>query len=147
MKRKHLKIILPIVLLICIVSFILNQYPVKSFNGLLGNDETKITKVFMTDGMPGHQVYTNDKGKIRELINLLSHRYYIKSFDQRAGVGGSYALTFYIGDNKVIMIDIIHDYNVDLFADKKNPSGVRYTISKNISINSLDKWYKSLPIL
>ena len=126
----------------------LKQYPVKSFSSLIGIDETKITKIFMTSESSGKTVYSNDKAKIKELIELLNHRYYIKSFDQRAGVGGSYSLRFYIGDDIIFSSTIIGDgiVGVGKGDDKKYPTGIHYLTSKKISDDSLDKWYKSLPV-
>lgn len=78
--KKLLKILIPIILMICIISFFTIQYSKKCFDDLIKNNEANITKVFMRSGSNGSYVETTDKKKIKEIINLVNNRYYTKAF-------------------------------------------------------------------
>jgi nitrogen regulatory protein PII-like uncharacterized protein len=139
--KKLLKIVLPTLLLIGVISFCLIRYygySPKSFDKLLGTDEATITKVLMRNGSNGSYVETTDKEKIKEIINLVNDRNYKKSSNQEPRGGYSYYYDFYSGDKKVMRITGNGD-NVDV-------NGTYYDVSKSISINSLTNWFNSLPL-
>lgn len=133
-----MKIILPTLLLVCAVLFCIAQYTKKSFNDVLGTNEANITKVFMCNGSNGYTVETNDKDKIKELINSLNNRYYRKALIQLPRSGYSYFYDFYSGDKEIIRITG-HGKNVNI-------NGTYYSVSKAISIDSLTNWFNSLPV-
>jgi len=136
MKKKLLWVGLPVILIICVVAFIQIQYPRKTFDDLLGTNEANITKVLMRSGVTGHGVETADKGKIKELINLVNNRYYRKAFKQEFGTGYMYYYDFYSGDK--VILRITGNGNVVYIND------TRYNVSKEISLDLLNNWYASL---
>jgi len=138
MNKKLVKIIVPIILIICLMLFYLIQYSNKSFKKLLGIDELNITKVSMRNGNNGNLVETSDKVKIEELINLLNNRDYRKSFEQGSRTGYSYYYDFYVGDKHVLRM-IGSGNNVQI-------NSTYYQTSKEISVDSLREWFNSLPI-
>jgi hypothetical protein len=114
------------------------QYSPKSFDDLLGTNEANITKVFMRNGNNGSSVETDDKEKIKEIINLVNYRYYNKSLNQAPRVGYSYFYDFYSGDKRIIRITGSGD-NVEI-------NSTYYNVSEAISVDSLTKWFNSIPI-
>lgn len=141
MDKKLLKIVISTLLLIGVISFYVIQYHVyspKSFDDLLGTDKANITKVLMRSGKNGSYVETTDKKKIKEIINLVNDRNYKKSSDQQSRVGYTYYYDFYSG-NKNIMRITGYGNNIDV-------NGTYYDVSRSISIDSLTKWFNSLPI-
>lgn len=136
--KKRLLMIVSIILIICIISFLTIQYSKKSFNDLLKTNESNITKIFIRNVNNGNYVETTDKNKIKEMINLVSRRYYKKSYDQRFRSGYSYYYDFYSGNKQILRITGSGD-NV-----KINES--YYDVSKPISTKSLVNWFNSLPI-
>lgn len=141
---KRLLTIISVLLIICITSFFTiqhskeMQYSKKSFKNLLKTNESNITKVFMRDGRNGNYVETTDKNKIKEIINLVSGKYYKKSSDQRLRCGYSYYYDFYSGSKQILRITGSGN-NVDI-------NGTYYDVSKSISYESLTNWFNSLPI-
>ncbi|QNU66022.1 hypothetical protein EHE19_014185 [Ruminiclostridium herbifermentans] len=77
---------------------IMEQYKSKSFEDLLGINETNITKVFMRNGLNGHAVETTDKEKIKELVSFYKDRTYRKELKKRLGTGFVYFCDFYSED-------------------------------------------------
>lgn len=112
-------------------------YSKKSFNDLLKTKESNITKISMRNGNNGSYVETTDKNKIKEMINLVSGRYYKKSYDQSSRSGYSYYYDFYSGNKQILRITGSED-NVDI-------NDTYYNVSKPISTKSLDNWFNSLP--
>ena len=142
MKRKLLYVIIPIFLIICGIIFYKIQYHSMSFEQLLGTNETNVTKVLMRSGVNGKSVETENRGKIRELINLLNDRHYRKAFNQDIGTGYIYYYDFYSGDKIVLRItgtgNNVHIYN------KKRTIDAYYDMSKEITVDSLDNWFNSI---
>lgn len=60
--RKKLKIIIPVILLISVISFLIVQHSPKSFNGLLKNNASNITSIHMTNGSTGSGSSVNING-------------------------------------------------------------------------------------
>lgn len=129
--------IVSILLILCIISFFTMGYSKKSFNDLLKTKESNITKISMRNGNNGSYVETTDKNKIKEMINLVSGRYYKKSYDQSSRSGYSYYYDFYSGNKQILRITGSED-NVDI-------NDTYYNVSKPISTKSLDNWFNSLP--
>jgi nitrogen regulatory protein PII-like uncharacterized protein len=139
--KKLYKTVIPALLLIGIISFCLIRYygySPKSFDDLLGADETNITKVLMRNGNNGSYVETTDKEKIKELINSVNDRYYKKSSNQEPRVGYSYYYNFYSGDK--------HTITITGNGEKVDVNGTYYDVSRSISIDSLTNWFNSLPV-
>ena len=138
MNKKKVKIAVPIFIIACVILFYFIQYSNKSFTELLGTDELNITKVSMLNGSNGNIVETTDKVKIEELINLLDNRDYKKSFEQNSRVGYSYYYDFYVGDKHILrMTGCGNDIQINRSY---------YHTNKEISVDSLSKWFNSLPI-
>lgn len=135
---KRLLTIVSIILMICVISFLTIQYSKKNFNDLLKTNESNITKIFMRNGSNGSYVETTDKNKIKEMINLVSGRYYKKSFNQSFRSGYSYYYDFYSGNKQILRITGS--------GDNVNINDTYYNVSKPISTKSLTNWFNSLPI-
>lgn len=135
--KKSLTIV-SILLIVCVISFFTIGYSKKSFNDLLKTKESNITKILMRNGNNGSYIETTDKNKIKEMITLVSGRYYKKSFNQSSRSGYSYYYDFYSGNKQILRITGSGD-NV-----KINES--YYDVSKPISTKSLVNWFNSLPI-
>jgi len=131
-----LRVVLPAFLIICVITFLLLQYPRKSFDNLLGTNETNITKVFMRNGGNGYGVETNNKDKIKELVNLLNNRHYIKAINQKPRTGYSYFYEFYSGDKMILRITGS--------GNNVNINGTYYKVDKEISLDLLNNWFNSL---
>jgi len=144
MKNKLLWIVIPLLLIaaISVLLFIQIKYPKKTFSELLGTDEANVTKVLMRKGFDMSSVETTDKGKIKEIINMLNDRYYKKSLNQDPRTGYIYAYTFYSGNNETLTMvcsgNNIHIYN------KENTRGAYYNAVKEIPIDWSDNWFNSL---
>jgi len=136
MKKKLLWVGLPVILIICAVAFIQIQYPRKTFDDLLGTNEANITKVLMRKGFDMSSVETTDKGKIKELINMLNDRYYRKAFNQELISGYTYYYGFYSGNKAILRITGSGNavYANDTYCN----------VSKEISLDLLDNWFNSL---
>lgn len=130
--------IVSILLMICVISFFTIRYSKKSFNDLLKTKESNVTKIFMRNGLNGSYVETTDKNKIKKMINLVSERYYKKSFNQNFRSGYSYYYDFYSGNKQILRITGSGN-NVDI-------NDTYYDVSKPISTKSLANWFNSLPI-
>jgi hypothetical protein len=126
-----------LIVAISVLLFIQIKYPKKTFSELLGTDEANITKVLMRKGFDMSSVETTDKTKIKELINLLNDRYYRKVFKQELGTGYTYFYDFYLGDKVILRITGSGNYVYI--------SDIRYDVSKEISLDSLNKWFNSIP--
>lgn len=137
-QKRILKIMIPFLLIMFAVSFYITQYQKKSYSNLLGINESDITKVSMQNGNDGSYVETNDKDKIKELLNLLDNRDYKKSLDQSSRTGYNYMYDFYAGDNKVLRITGSGD-NVQI-------NTTYFDVSKTISADALTKWFQSLSV-
>lgn len=137
MNKKRLRIAIPVLLLFLTILSVY-QYSKKSFDNLLGTNETNITKVFMRSGVNGDYVETEDKEKIKEIISLLNDRYYKKSFNQSLRTGYSYFYDFYSG-NKHLIRRTGSENNVEV-------NSTYYNVSKPISTKSLTDWFNSLPV-
>jgi hypothetical protein len=135
--KKTLKIILSILLLVGVISLYF-VYASKNFENLLGIDERSITKVLMLNGNDGNYVETTDKEKIKELIDIVNNRTYKKALNQEKRIGYSYSYDFYSGD-KVRLSITGHGDNVDI-------NGAYYDVSEPISVETLAKWFNSLPV-
>jgi len=138
MNKKVVKRVVPIILILCVIFYCFIQYSKKSFKELIGMDELNITKVSMVNGSTGNKVETNDKVKIQELVNLLDNRDYQRSFEQGARTGYSYYYEFYIGDKNALRISGSGN-NVQI-------NSTYFHVSKEISADSLSKWFDSFPI-
>ena len=144
MKKKLLLIVIPLLLIaaISVLLFFQIKYPKKTFSELLGTDEPNITRVLMRKGSDMSSVETTDKGKIKEIINMLNDRYYKKSFNQEPRTGYIYGYIFYSGNNETLTMvcsgNNIHIYN------KENTRGSYYNAVKEISIDWSDNWFNSL---
>ncbi|WP_242846019.1 hypothetical protein [Clostridium novyi] len=77
-KNKLLLIIGVGVLALVIIYLISNNMKYKKFSDFIDNNEQKISRVEMIDGSNGKTVVSTDKGKIKELINLLNNQRYKK---------------------------------------------------------------------
>ncbi len=138
MKKKLLWIVIPLILIVAIsvLLFIQINYPKKTFSELLGTDEARVTKVLMRKGFDMSSVETTDKGKIKELINILNDKYYRKSFNQELISGYTYFYDFYSGDKAILRI-----------TGSGNTVCVNDTycnVSKEISLDLLNNWFNSL---
>jgi hypothetical protein len=143
MNKVLLKVVILVILIISIISFCLfryYEYSSKSFEDLLGTNESNITKVFMTDGNTGNFVETTDKDKIKELMDLVNDRYYKKSSNQEKRTGYSYYYDFYSGDKQIVRIT---GYGG---GDSVSVNSTYYNVSKPIDRDSLTKWFNSLPV-
>ncbi len=144
MKKKLLWIVISLLLIaaISVLLFFQIKYPKKTFSELLGTDEANITRVLMRKGSDMSSVETTDKGKIKEIINMLNDRYYKKSFNQEPRTGYIYGYIFYSGNNETLTMvcsgNNIHIYN------KENTRGSYYNAVKEISIDWGDRWFNSL---
>ena len=136
MRKKLLWLAIPVILLICVLVFIQLQYPRKTFDDLLGVDETKITKVLMRSGVTGKGVETSDSDKIKELISILDNRYYRKAFNQELRTGYMYYYDFYSEDK--VILRITGSGTAVIIKD------IRYNVSKEIPLHLLDIWFNSL---
>lgn len=141
MVKKVLIVVIVALLLIGVISFCLIkhfEYAPKSFTNLLGTNEANITKVLMLNGSNGNEVVTNDKEKIKEIINLVNDRNYTKSSNQEDRTGYSYYYEFYSGDEVKVRITGGGD-NVKV-------NDTYYDVSKPISSASLANWFDSLSV-
>ncbi|MDP4144926.1 MAG: hypothetical protein Q8936_10675 [Bacillota bacterium] len=129
---------LPAILLVIIILFAVILFSKKSFNNLLGTSDQNITKVLMRSGSTGNYVETTDKAKIKELINLVNNRDYHISLNQASRSGYIYYYDFYSGDESIIRI-MGCGSNVNI-------NGIYYNVSKEISADSLNNWFNSLPV-
>jgi hypothetical protein len=139
-KHKSLIIVLAILFFVCIISFLIvrNRTIPKSFEDLLGTNDTNISKILMGNGNSGTNVTTNDKTKIKELITLVNNRYYRRSDDQRKMVGYNYFYTFYVGNKDVLTITYT--------GTKVYINRVWYDVNKEISSDKITDWFNSLTI-
>jgi hypothetical protein len=141
MNKVLLKVVISVLLIISIISVCLfryYEYSPKSFHDLLGTNESNITKVIMGDGNTGNFVETTDKYKIKELIDLVNDRYYKKSSNQEKRTGYSYYYDFYSGDKQ---IGSITGHGDNVYVNR-----AYYNVSKPISVDTLTKWFNSLPV-
>jgi hypothetical protein len=139
-KHKSLIIVLAILFFVCIISFLIvrNRTIPKSFEDLLGTNDTKISNILLGNGNSGTNVTTNDKTKIKELITLVNNRYYRRSDDQRKMVGYNYFYTFYVGNKDVLTITYT--------GTKVYINRVWYEVNKEISSDKITDWFNSLTI-
>lgn len=143
MKIKQLKKILLILLFVLVIqlSVILLsviQSHTKSFNDMLGTNETNITRILTRNENTGEYFSTTNKDKIKELINLLNNRSYSKSFNPLTVTGISYYYEFFVGSKKILSITGDSD-NVSI-------DGTCYNITKEMSVKLLHNWSNSLTI-
>ena len=147
MNKKVLIVVIAAFILIGGISFFLIRYfenSPKSFESLLGTNESNITNVLLAD-RDHDVVVTDNKEKIKELINLLNGRNYTKSSiqDDRAGTGYSYYYEFYPDPLDGVRVRISDD-GTKVRVDKVN--AVFYDVSKPISLSSLANWNDSILI-
>lgn len=138
MKKKLLWVLIPILLIICGITFYEFQYRRMSFEQLLGTKETNVTKVLMRSGVNGKSVETENRDKIRELINLLNDKQYRRAFNQDIGTGYIYCYNFYSG-KKIVLSIVGTGNNVHVYNGKRTIDAY-YDVNKEISVDSLNNW-------
>ena len=139
-EKKVLIVVIVALMLIGVISFFLIkhfEYSPKSFESLLGTNEANITKVLLGNADYGDVAETNDKEKIKEIINLINNRNYTKS-NQEYITGCIYYCDFYSGDEFKVRVRLSGD------GDNVKVNYTYYNVSKSISSALLTNWFDSL---